>query len=120
MISLSNSTVSSQNPAAYFPWADTRGGMPAADYRFQWVAYKTDAPTDLSTATWAGRVADIIALMIDSSGVQQVYIVEFKRYVNEEGIKLLQMWIEQYGSDRHPDLDKQLEELNVNRLSFRS
>jgi hypothetical protein len=120
MISLSSSIASNQNLAAYLPLADTKGGMRAVDYGFDWLVNKIEASTDLSTATWAGRVADIIALMIDGSGMRQVYIVEFKRRVNEEAIKLLQTWIEQYGSDRDPDLDKQLEELGANRLSFRS
>ena len=120
MTSLSNSFVSTRNLAAYHRLADTKGAIPAIDYEFQWVAANIDAPTDLSTASWAGRVADVIGLMVDSSGVQKVYIVEFKRYVNEEGIKLLQTWINQYGSDRDPNLDKQLAELNANRLSFRS
>jgi hypothetical protein len=119
MITLSNSIVSRHPLVEHFPLVDTRGGLPAVNHGCQWLLDKINAPSDLSTATWAGRVADIIALMVDSSGMRQVYIVEFKRHVNDEAIRLLQTWIEQYGSDRDPDLDKQLKELNANRLSFR-
>jgi hypothetical protein len=61
-----------------------------------------------TTATRTGRVADMTALLIDSSGTQQVF---FKWNPNEKSIKLLQSWIEQYGSERDPDLDQQMREL---------
>jgi hypothetical protein len=75
------------------------------------------APNDLSTATGAGRLADLIVLIVDGSGMNRWYIVEHKK-INERAIALLQRWIDQYGDDRDPDLDEQIRELNTNRLSL--
>jgi hypothetical protein len=77
-----------------------------------------DAPNDVSTATGAGRLADLIALIVDGSGTHGSYIIEHKQ-INERAIALLRKWIDQYGDDRDPDLDEQIMELNKNRLSLR-
>jgi hypothetical protein len=76
-----------------------------------------EAPADLSTATGPGRVADLIGLTVNGSGMQRFYTIRYKT-VNERAIALLQRWIDQYGDDRDPDLDQQIRELNYNRVSF--
>jgi hypothetical protein len=119
MLSLSNAMNINPPLPRYFSGGQNALVPEYSAFANQWLGDETDAPTDLATATRAGRVADIIALLIDSSGMRQVYFIEFKRNVNEESIKLLQSWIGQYGSDRDPDLEQQMRELNANRVVFR-
>jgi hypothetical protein len=73
--------------------------------------------SDLSTATGAGRIADLITLVADGSGTQRFYIIQYKND-NERAIALLERWIDQYGDDRDPDLEDQIDQLNNNRLSL--
>jgi hypothetical protein len=90
-------------------WAGSRSG---AD-----MLGEVEASNDLSTATGTGRLADLMALIVDGSGMGQRYIVEHKQ-TNERSIALLRRWIDEYGDDRDPDLDEQIKELNTNRLSL--
>ena len=46
----------------------------------------------LSTATGAGRLADLIGLIVDGSGMQRWYSIEHKQ-PNERAIALLKKWI---------------------------
>jgi hypothetical protein len=78
-----------------------------------------DAPTDLSTVTNSGHVADIIVLTIENSGSSRFYIVNFRHSSNTGMINLLRRWIDEYGDDEDPDLDLQLAELRSNRLALR-
>lgn len=78
-----------------------------------------ETPPDVTTVTWSGRVADIIMLMIDSSGRQKVYIVDLKPNVNWEAVDLLERWLDEYDDDCDPDLDEQMRQLQANRLAFK-
>jgi hypothetical protein len=77
-----------------------------------------DAPTDLSTVTNTGHVADIIALAIENSGSLGFYIINFRHSSTIGVINLLKQWINEYGDDEDPDLNLQLEELHRNRLAL--
>lgn len=104
----SSRAVSARTIPGYTAWASSSGaGMPG----------EVAAPSDLSMTTGAGRLGDVIALIVDGSGMSRWYIVEHKR-VNQRSIALLRRWINQYGDDRDPDLDQQIMELNKNRLSL--
>ena len=85
------------------PW-DSKGGV--------------EAPNDLSATTSSGRVSDLIALAIDSSGGSRFYIVSF-RPASTGMVGLLRRWIDEYGDEEDPDLDLQLAELHRNRLALR-
>jgi hypothetical protein len=79
----------------------------------------TEALTDLSTTTNTGRIADLIDLAVENSGMSRFYVIGLKPNVNTRMVNLLRQWIEEYGDDEDPDLDLQLAELRSNRLALR-
>jgi hypothetical protein len=74
---------------------------------------RMDWPTATSRA---GRIIDALVVSLDRTGATGLVRIKGAHSRAADAIALMDRWIEDFGSERDPDLDAQLEDLQADRL----